>query len=604
MNLKIIQVIGLNTDQRAAQVIHSARNGDDTFLAVLDLSCDDAFTRGRQALSELSDFYFDSEGSSSERLNATLKQAQEKFGQEQFSLLTASIYGKVLYFIAKGDTAVYLKRDDKLSPLLSIGAAQQLISGFLQGGDRLILSTKSLVDFLGESLTKLLGLPLDALEEEITDRIGASDLENQSLAALTVDVEEDAKEIPVLQKEEPVYEETAYVQSTRSNKFTSLITSLTSVGKILQNYFPKSGRGRLILAVFLIVVVALGVGFKVKSTQDAQRQVQFAQTLQGAKDDLSSAKGLATLNPAEAKSKLDSAKDKLNKALGIKPNDADAQNLKKQIEADSGSILQQSEVSDFPLFLDLDLIKKNFKSTQLSLSAGKLLLLDPDVKTLVTIDLEKKSNQILAGSEQLGETEAISLNGGLAFVYSKDKGVLRIDITNSKVTTVNKTDSDLEQVKDIYGFAGNVYLLDSGNNQIWKYLPTNEGYSSKREYFTKDTKADLANALKMQIESSIYVLKSGGEMLRFTKGGKDNFGYEGLDKGVKDPKSFFVSSDTDNLYLLDSGNSRLLILTKTGGYKGQMAGDKFGQASDLVVDEKGKKIYLLDGSKIFQIDLK
>ena len=108
----------------------------------------------------------------------------------------------------------------------------------------------------------------------------------------------------------------------------------------------------------------------------------------------------------------------------------------------------------------------------------------------------------------------------------------------------------------------------------------------------------------MQIESSVYVLKKEGEMLRFTRGDKDNFSYEGLDKPVKDPKSFFVSSDTDNLYLLDSGNSRLLILTKTGVYKGQISGDKFAQSSDLVVDEKGKKVYLLDGGKIFQVDLK
>jgi len=58
------------------------------------------------------------------------------------------------------------------------------------------------------------------------------------------------------------------------------------------------------------------------------------------------------------------------------------------------------------------------------------------------------------------------------------------------------------------------------------------------------------------------------------------------------------------LYVLDSGNSRLLILTKTGSYKGQITGVKFATATDLVVDEKGKKVYFLEGSKIFQVDLK
>ena len=126
-----------------------------------------------------------------------------------------------------------------------------------------------------------------------------------------------------------------------------------------------------------------------------------------------------------------------------------------------------------------------------------------------------------------------------SFIYSKDKGVLKIDTTNSKLSTVAKTDDDWGEVTDIYGFAGNIYLLDQTSNQIWKYLPTSGGYSDKREYLSKGTKVDFSSALRMQIESSIYVLKEGGEILRFTKGVADNFSLSGLDKGVKSPKSFF-----------------------------------------------------------------
>src|SRR5207249_1622549 len=101
------------------------------------------------------------------------------------------------------------------------------------------------------------------------------------------------------------------------------------------------------------------------------------------------------------------------------------------------------------------------------------------------------------------------------FIYSKDKGVLRVDTTNQKVTSVTKTDKEWGNVADIYGFGSNIYLLDTGRNQIWKYLPTSEGYSDKREYLTKDTKADFSSFLRMQIESSVYILKKGGEILRF-----------------------------------------------------------------------------------------
>jgi len=439
--------------------------------------------------------------------------------------------------------------------------------------------------------------------------VGASELEDQGLAGLAIEVEsEQPQAIPTLSE--------GYEQPTTQISVNVLAKIRSLWGSPLQRFFPKSGRGKLILALMLILMIGFGAGLKYKNSQDQQKQHLFNQALQAAKDDYNAALGLASLNPAEAKSKLDSAKDKISQALALKPKDQEAQNLKKQIEDSSSSILQQATVSDFPLFLDMDLVKKNFRAQQMSLSSGKLLLLDPAVKTLVVIDLLKKSNQILAGSQALGEATLASLNGGLAFVYSKDKGVLRVDtskinLTSSeqKVTTISKKDDGWGNILDIYGFAGNVYLLDTLNpstssGQIWKYLPTTDGYSDKREYLSKGTKVDFSGSLRMQIESSIFVLKGGGEILRFTRGDKDHFSLGGLDKGVKDPKSFFVSSDTDNLYLLDSGNGRLLILTKTGAYKGQIMGNKFGTATDLVVDEKGKKVYLLEGSKIYTVDLK
>lgn len=609
MQLKIAQVIGLNTDQKAAQVASVTRE-NDTFLAVLELISDDAFTKGRQVLSELEDFYFDSDGAITDKLNATFKNASEKL--EDFHLCLGVVSGKILYLIGKGQVEAYLKRDGKLQPLLSVATPSQLISGFINPGDRLLLATSSLVTFLGVELDKSLDLPIEMFEEEIESKIGSSQAEEQGLAGLAVEVAEEDLEISSLPAQDTNTNPFPLDQAPKqAPAFPKVFLKLPlSLFKRLAAYFPKSNRGRLVVGVALLVIMLLGAGYQYKSSRDYQKQTQFNQVLQEAKDDFSGARGLASLSPTDAKNKLDSAKSKINQALVLKPNDSEAENLKKQVEQESSSILQQSSVADFPLFLDMDLVKKNFKAKHLSLSAGKLLLLDPEVKTLAVVDLTKKSNRILAGSDQLGEAEEASLNGEMAFVYSKDKGILRVDITNSKTTSVSKKDSDWGKIQDIYGFAGNVYAVDSSNKetpsngQVWKYLPTADTYSDKREYFSKTTKIDLGSTLRMQIESSVYILKSGGEILRFTRGDKDNFSLNGLDKDIKDPKSIFVSSDTDNLYVLDSGNSRLLILTKTGSYKGQIQGGKFATASDLVVDEQGKKVYLLEGGKLFQVDLK
>lgn len=608
MKLKIAQVIGLNTDQKAAQVASVTRD-ENSFFAVLQITSDDAFTKGRQILASLEDFYFESEGGVSEKLNATFKEAESKLLEGvDFDLILATISGKVLYLIGQGTVEVYLKRADKLSPLLSVGSPSQLVSGFLQDGDRLMFSTGSLITFLGSELEKSLSLPVDTFEEEVGSKIGAAnpapDGAGQGLAALTVEIIEDDLEIAPISQEDNQTGQVKQADQEGAGALKGVLSKAVSLLKSGKEYFPKSGKGRLIIAIVLILVIALGVGFKYKSSRDAQKQAEFNKLLTDAKDAFEGAKGMASLNPGDAKTKLDLSKDLINKALVLKPKSPEAGSFKQQIEQESSSILQQSSVSDFPVFLDMDLVKKGFRATLWSLSKGKLLLVDPGTRTLVSVDLAKKSNEILAGSEKLGEATLASLNGGLAFVYSEDKGILKVDTTNSKIATVAKSDKEWGSIKDIYGFAGNVYVLDSGKNMIWKYLPAGDSYSGKREYFSKNTTADLGGALRMQIESSIYILKSGGEILRFTKGDKDNFSYSGLPSGVKDPKSIFTSSDVDNLYVLDSGNSRLLILTKTGSYKGQITGNKFGTATDLVVDEVDKKVYLLDGSKIFQADLK
>lgn len=624
MKFNVAKVVGLNTDQEAAQALYSSSDSSNYFFSVLKLVCDDAFTKGRQLLSETADLYFQSEGAPAEKLNLVFNDLEEKLSKEGgYDLLLAIISGKVLYLIPTGKVVAILKRVNELSLLNSDASAKQLISGFLEEGDKILLTTKAFETFLGDDLTKTLELPLNEWEEEMNSKVGVADLSNDGLAAALIYVE-DEQQIPI-PKSTPYQADKRSDTEKKSFDIKSVITALLSkvsvhrqvqegeqgqepgYGKktfILTRFIPKSGKTRLILALIILLILAVGAILQYKREKDNQNNILFNQLLQSARDDYNAALGLQTLNPNEAGNKLTSAKDNVNKALAIKPNEPQALNLKNEIDTNSNNILQKFESSQLPLFLDLGLIKEGFLADKMTLSVGKLLLLDTTNKSLVVVDLAQKSQQIISGKERLGDATHASINGDFAFVYSPDKGVIKVDITNQKTSTVAKVDKGLGIIADIAGFASNVYILDIGSNQIWKYVPTSAGYSDKRVYLNKDVKADFVGTLRMQIESSIYILKQGGEILRFTKGASDFFSIGGLDKGVKDPKSIFVSSDTENLYVLDSGNSRLVVLSKTGAYKSQYQGDKFATASDLVVDEKGKKVYLLEGSKIYFMDLK
>lgn len=620
MHYKAAQVIGPNTDQVAAQSLSSIRDEGSVFAAVIHLNCDDAFTRGRQALAELADLYFEEDGSIPEKLKNTFFKAEELLNKPpdslsevkqptevKYDLVIAVISGKTLYLIYEGEVVVYLKRNGKVSSLLSIGSPKQIISGFLQDDDRILLATADLSEYLETELSKTLDLSLNEWEDEITNRISTGNLDHHGMAGLLIDAIPEQAEIATLSThtESPLPNS----KSTFKNPLSGLLGRLKAkmnrekteeVGKL----FPSSGRSRLILAILLLLIIGTGVGLKIRSDQEKARTAEFEVAFQQARDDFSAAQGLQNLNPPEAKAKIQSAKANLEKALNLKPNESQATELKNKIAEQEGLILQQFSAQSFPEFLDLNLIKQGFKAKLMSLDSGKMLLLDPDAETLVSIDIVKKSNQVLAGKEKLGDARFASLNSGFAFVFSEDKGMIKVDINNQKSSEATKVDKEWGEIVDIAGFGSNFYLLDMLKSKIWKYLSTASGYSDRKEYLASDVKIDFAGAIRMQIEGSIYVLKQGGEILRFTKGVKDNFSLSGLDKGVKNPKSFFISSETDNLYILDSGNSRLVIVSKIGEYKGQYQGEKFASATDLVVDEKDKKVYLLEGSKIYTLELK
>src|SRR5258708_4778233 len=105
----------------------------------------------------------------------------------------------------------------------------------------------------------------------------------------------------------------------------------------------------------------------------------------------------------------------------------------------------------------------------------------------------------------------------------------------------------------------NVYLLDEFKNQIWKYIATDNGFSDRNQYLREGEGADFAAARNLQIDGSVWILKSDNTMLKFTQGGKDFFQIGQVDPPLDKIKSFYLADDTSNIYFLDNDNSRVVV---------------------------------------------
>lgn len=607
--IKAFKAIASNTDFLTSQSFLFERlegEGGKLILSLLiSASGEDIFNRARQVGLLTQDVFFDSPADIPGKIAESLDYILEQLKQDQnLEVLVAVFSENALYIQSIGEGRAYLLRDGKL---MHLPVSSQILSGFLQENDKLLLLScfkeeevldKQKLIFSDDFAEELLSKGKEELEETLEDLVKEERI-NIPLSVAVLDL-----------TPEDYGQETVSLPKVRNNPFEK-ITSI-KLKKInfnfLLNFFRKVWRlnlkVKIISLLIFLIIISVGVFALLGISRDIASSKQSDVVLAGANEKLNKAKSLSSEEKAQAKQLLDQSKSEVEAVLSKDPNNLKAQQLKSQIEQSSPDILHIYKVDDssWQVFLSLDLIKPGFSSDKLSFSVGEFLLLDTSQISLVALSLEGKTNKILAGRTDLGEATSFSLNGDNAFSYSKDKGVVRTNIYSKKTVVAAQPDPSWGNIKDIYAFAGNFYLLDTVNSQIWKYVPIEGGYSDRQAYLSKES--DFIGALKIQIDGSIWVLNSDSQILKFTSGEKDFFSPSNLDQNLSKVVNFFVSSDTEYIYLLDQGNSRLVVLEKDGKYHSQYIGGKFATASDLVVDEENKKIYLLEGNKIYLIDLR
>jgi DNA-binding beta-propeller fold protein YncE len=151
---------------------------------------------------------------------------------------------------------------------------------------------------------------------------------------------------------------------------------------------------------------------------------------------------------------------------------------------------------------------------------------------------------------------------------------------------------------DIY--QNKLYVITS-DAKLFKYTQSITGYTQEGNWLAPDLPSQLlAGTISMAIDGNVWVLKEGGEIIKLFKGKQAPFAYI-ITPPLQKPIKIFTDLDVAYLYLLDSKTRRVVILSKDGKLINQLTAEEFSSPSDMAVDEKNKKIYLLDGNKTFEI---
>ncbi len=185
--LKTAKVVGLNSDNNAA-LAHLAQD----FFAVATCHSDDAFSRTRQALSEAENVFTDSDQPLAQKLQEVLAAIKDTLADTQeLEVLVAAVAedssGTVLYLLGQGSSlSAYLIRGGEPKNLSELGQ-NQLVSGLLQSGDRVVIGTASLFELFNQDFALMGKIPVDGFEDEISSRL--PELKVNPIAAVVVENE-------------------------------------------------------------------------------------------------------------------------------------------------------------------------------------------------------------------------------------------------------------------------------------------------------------------------------------------------------------------------------------------------------------------------------
>lgn len=165
------------------------------------------------------------------------------------------------------------------------------------------------------------------------------------------------------------------------------------------------------------------------------------------------------------------------------------------------------------------------------------------------------------------------------------------------------------ELRTIANFGGNIYLLDSKRNQIYRYSPNATGYASKGvSYFPANAQPVLNKAVDMAIDGDIWVLNDNGTVLRFRAGTSIPFALGALAVPLKNPVAIFTRPEVDSIYIADAGNQRIVEFDKNGAFVRQFKptgemGDVFKNLRDFTVNETKRKLYLLNSDAAYMANL-
>ncbi len=380
----------------------------------------------------------------------------------------------------------------------------------------------------------------------------------------------------------------------------------------------------------LIVVIGLILYFGIKAqVQDARQRklTEEAQTLinnaKSLTDDVNGNVAVVLNSPANTERKnelvstLDQAMEKLVEAekLGVLADEINTQ--KSTIETLKNKLNRVIVISP-TLIVDFAAHYENAETYDIDLLGSDLYATDSTRGVIYKMPVSggEPSEFIPAGSNISGPKSLSfdSTNNLIINDSSEDKPLGTIDMETKAVTKHSGLSlSSLGALVQIeaykLGDEFRVYAVRNGNKDLVYMRKSASGYSNPILRAKDDA---FANATDVAVDGRVYILSKGSGLSRYLGEVKDPVTIEGLPANDSINESVALDIDANRIFFADPTNRRVLVFTKSRGENGSIFdliaqvkpdGEAFANIKEVVVDVSNNNLYVLDGTKIWKIDL-
>lgn len=541
-----------------------------------------------------------------EILDKKIEKIEKVEETDAFSLTAGLLVDNILYLTARGNGKIYLKRGDVFELIISSDSSA---SGICQNNDLFIFTSDRFFSFFDkEKINKqsFNRAPKEIVDELLSQTNSEKYVELSALLLLFKNMETVSSQKPAFSEidkktEFSQVEKTAFEPASVSNQ-SKLIKEETSENELIKRKFiPKSKLFILLIVIVLFLILLWSVVFGQKRRVQASLLKKVKTYQEKIESSLVEAADSSFLDYDKSFNFLSSAKkdlDELKKIVG-KTKFQEIKDLEQKISSTEKQLIKKEE-KKYEEFYDLKLIEKGAQASKMFFDGDLVALLNANDGEIYVLSMVKKSTKTYKKDEIRGAA-LIALYNKEIFFFKKEGGIYKFD-KNGELSLTIPNDKDWGEIIDLWVYNSNIYLLDSGKDEIYKYLVAEKGYSAKTSYFKKGyTHRKLNNARSMAIDLSVY-FAVGDNLYKYTSGIPIDFKIKlPVEKKSYNFDKVFTNKNCQKLYLLDKDKGKIFIFNKSGEYEKQIDSDIFAKADDFIALEgENSGVYVLVKDKIYK----